>query len=65
MSLYCIVLPSVSTKIFQMFLCTNIDPYDEDDSGDDFFLTADLSISCSSTYYRGGLIYGTSTLYYI
>eukprot|EP01032_Pedospumella_encystans_P001327 gene1327-1536_t len=42
-----------------MFLCTNIDPDDEDNDGDenDLYLTADMNISCSSAYYRRGVAY--------
>lgn len=62
-----LVLPSVTTTIFQMFLCTNIDPNNEDHPGEissddsysssSLYLTADMSISCTSTYYFEGLSY--------
>lgn len=48
------VLPSVTTIIFQMFPCVNIDPAHEDSGVPDLYLRADMSISCTSnTYYRG------------
>ena len=52
-----LVLPSVSTLIFQTFLCTNIDPENENPSEDNLFLTADMSISCTSEYYYRGRSY--------
>jgi hypothetical protein len=52
-----LVLPSVSTTIFQMFLCTNVDPGREDHDASDYFLSADMSISCTSGYYYRGLAY--------
>ena len=54
-----LVLPSVSTIIFQTFVCTNIDPNNEDDDLEDRFLTVDMSISCSGTYYTDWLIYAS------
>jgi hypothetical protein len=45
------ILPSVTTTVFKLFLCTNIDPNQEDPSNDDYFLTADMSISCHSELY--------------
>lgn len=52
-----LVLPSVTTTLFQIFLCTNIDPnhegsLDTDDTYSDsnLYLTADMSISCNSSY---------------
>ena len=52
-----LVLPSVTSTIFQMFICTNVDPEKEDQSDSDFYLTADMSISCSSDYYYHGVTY--------
>jgi hypothetical protein len=52
-----LVLPAVSTMIFQIFLCTNVDPNDENSGQDDYYLTADMSISCSSSYYYSGVGY--------
>lgn len=51
-----LVLPSVTTTIFQMFICTNIDPEHETDD-DSLYLTADMSISCTSMYYYQGVFY--------
>lgn len=52
-----IIMPSVTTTIFATFICTSIDPDDESAEGDDLYLVADMSISCHSDYYRGGLMY--------
>jgi hypothetical protein len=46
------ILPSVTTTVFKLFLCTNIDPNQEDPSKEDYFLTADMSISCHSELYK-------------
>lgn len=53
------VLPSVSTIIFQMFPCVDVDPANEDTGMSDLFLRADMSISCSSDYYYSGVAYAT------
>ena len=58
-----LVLPSVSTLIFQTFLCTNIDPNNEDCSDTDRYLTADMSISCTSDYYYGGRAYAVLMIF--
>lgn len=50
-----IVLPSVTTYIFKMFVCTDIDPNDEFPGEDHLFLLADTSISCTSARYDAGL----------
>jgi uncharacterized membrane protein len=54
-----LVMPSVSTTIFATFICTSIDPDGETggSDGDERYLAADMSISCSSDYYRGGVLY--------
>jgi predicted outer membrane repeat protein len=52
-----LVLPFVSTTIFRTFLCTNVDPDDEDNDANDRFLTADMRISCDSDYYQRGITY--------
>jgi hypothetical protein len=52
------VLPSVTTTIFQMFKCTNINPTGESSaviSESDVYLTADMEISCDSDYYYQGV----------
>lgn len=51
-----IVLPALSVKIFRMFGCSDLDPEDTTPE-DDLYLTADMSISCSSTRYKTALIY--------
>jgi hypothetical protein len=38
-----VILPSVTTSIFKMFICDNVDPNNEDDF-DDLYLVADYSI---------------------
>ena len=52
-----LVLPSVTTHIFQTFLCTNIDPLHETTNENNSFLTADMNISCKSDYYYRGRAY--------
>ncbi|KAJ1440874.1 hypothetical protein B484DRAFT_427284 [Ochromonadaceae sp. CCMP2298] len=52
-----LVLPSVTTIIFQMFMCTDVDPSSEDSAPYDLYLTADVDISCTSDYYQRGLVY--------
>ena len=52
-----LVLPSVTTTISQMFVCTDVDPAREDPEQEDWFLTADMSISCTSDYFYGGVAY--------
>ena len=54
-----LVLPSVTTTIFQMFLCTDMDPNGETPGEDNLFLTADMRISCSSDYFYGGETYAS------
>jgi hypothetical protein len=57
-----LVLPSVSTTIFQTFLCTNVDPRGEDNDASDSYLIADMSISCTSQYYYKGVVYAVVML---
>jgi hypothetical protein len=57
-----LVLPSVSTTIFQTFLCTNVDPRGEDNDASDSYLIADMSISCNSPYYYKGVVYAVAML---
>jgi hypothetical protein len=52
-----LILPMVTTTIFQTFLCTNIDPDHENPTEPSHYLTADLSISCSSSEYKDWRIY--------
>lgn len=51
-----IILTSLTTSIFQIFLCTNVDPDGEDGESSDLYMTADMSISCESDYYRSGVV---------
>jgi hypothetical protein len=52
-----LVLPSVTTTLFQWFICTNVDPENEDTDEYDRYLTADMSISCQSGYYKQWTVY--------
>ena len=52
-----LVLTSVTTTIFATFICTNVDPDSEDSASSDSFLTADMSISCTSHYYYNYVAY--------
>jgi hypothetical protein len=52
-----LILPGVSSKIFQTFSCKNIDPDDVDTTNDDWYMTADYSVSCESDKYRFGCIW--------
>lgn len=54
-----LVLPSVTTKIFQIFPCENIDPSHDDDASSDLFLKADMSISCTTDYYYSAVSYAS------
>ena len=47
-----LVLPSTTTVIFQTFVCTDVDPNNEDNDDHDRYLTADMSIHCSGSYYN-------------
>ena len=49
-----LILPSVTTTIFQMFPCQNIDPMNEDDLPNTY-LVADYSIDCESPRYDLGV----------
>lgn len=52
-----LVLPSVTTKIFEIFPCTDVDPDNESSGEDNYYLTADMSISCTSDYYYRGVAF--------
>ena len=52
-----LVLPFITTTIFSMFICTNIDPDDEDNDLSDTYLSVDMQISCESDRYKFGLLY--------
>lgn len=70
-----LVLPSVTSTIFRVFLCVDVDPQNEDSMPTDHYLIADLSMSCESDEYRRWVIYasvmivvypvGIPLLYYI
>ena len=51
-----IILPSLSVTIFRMFSCSDLDP-ENTTADEDSFLTADMSISCSSARYKSARIY--------
>jgi len=53
------ILPGITTKIFNSYPCTNIDPLNEDNHVDDEFLRVDLSVSCSSELYTLGISWAT------
>ncbi len=53
-----LVLPSVTTMIFKLFICENVDPDGEDGNPFDSYLVADVSVACHSEYYKRWLIYG-------
>jgi hypothetical protein len=52
-----LVLPFIATTIFRTFLCTDLDPDNEDSDAADLYLTADMRISCTSDFYKSGLGY--------
>jgi hypothetical protein len=52
-----LLLPGVSTIIFQTFSCTEVDPNGEDTDNESLYLTADTSISCHSNNYKGTVAY--------
>ena len=60
-----LILPSVSTIIFQHFLCINIDPYNELKLSNYIYLYNDLRISCQSSeyYYWSNYIYAMIIIY--
>ena len=49
-----LVLPSITTTIFQMFPCKNVDPGNEDDMPNTY-LQADFTIDCESPRYQTGV----------
>ena len=54
-----LILPSVTTTIFQMYVCVNIDPNHEDNADYDWYLSADTNIECFSPYWYKGVIYAS------
>lgn len=53
-----LILPSVTTNLFQMFICTNVDPNNED-ADHNYYLTADVRIPCYTSYWYNGVIYSS------
>jgi hypothetical protein len=53
-----LILPSVTTTIFKLFVCENIDPNREDSSEYDLYLVADMRITCTSDYYHQWRFFG-------
>lgn len=52
-----LVLPGVTSTIFEIFICQDIDPNDEDKKDSDIYLVVDPTISCHSDYYYNGRLY--------
>jgi predicted outer membrane repeat protein len=53
-----LILPSVTTVLFRMFICTNVDPNHENlDDDYDNYLVADVRIPCYTSYWYKGVIY--------
>jgi hypothetical protein len=53
-----LMLPGVSTIIFQTFTCIEVDPDGSDEGGgSSLYLSADTTISCDSSYYKGAVVY--------
>jgi hypothetical protein len=53
-----LVLPAATTAVFQVFNCTDIDPYKENpELSSSRFMTADMRISCDSAYYLSWIPY--------
>ena len=56
-----VILPGTSTSIFRTYPCQNVDP-DDSDSGDNWFMRSDYSISCSSDRYYFGVSWATAMI---
>ena len=54
-----LILPSVTTTIFQIFLCTDVDPNNEDTYQYDYYLTADMAMECGTDYYKKWVAYAS------
>jgi hypothetical protein len=52
------IMPPVSLYMFQTFVCVDLDPYHEL-AESQFFLSQDLSVSCSTSYYKYGKSWAT------
>ena len=56
-----IILPSLSTKLFQVFICSDIDP-DDVANGNDIYMTVDYNVSCSSVKYKFGVLWAAAMI---
>jgi hypothetical protein len=54
-----LILPSVTTSLFRMYICTNIDPNHEDLDEYDYYLDADVRIPCKTENWYRGVIYAS------
>jgi hypothetical protein len=54
-----LILPSVTTTLFRMYICTNIDPNHEDHNEYDYYLDADVRIPCYTKDWYRGVIYAS------
>jgi hypothetical protein len=54
-----LILPSVTTSLFRMFICTNIDPNHDDNNQHDSYLDADVRIACKTGDWYKGVIYAS------
>jgi len=48
---------SVTSSLFRVFICTNIDPNNENTNEPNYYLAADVRIICYSAYWYKGVIY--------
>jgi len=53
-----LILPSITTNLFQMFVCTNVDPNNEDEDLN-YYLTVDVRIPCYTEYWYKGVVYAS------
>lgn len=53
-----LILPNITVTIFRTFSCDNIDP-DNVDNGDNYYMRADYSVSCTSSQYYFGFIWAS------
>ena len=49
-----LILPALSVRILNVFVCKDIDPDNDDD---EYFMVEDYSVSCSTSRYRNAYIY--------
>lgn len=57
-----LILPGVSTAIFRVFSCINVDP-DSVSDGFNYYMQADRSISCSSSRYHFGFAWAVAMIF--